>query len=60
MTCKCSLCGKTVHEISGYLHRVNEKGIEGIWECRPSCASDSSQQTDKDKVLLDAMEGKKQ
>jgi len=49
-----------VHEISGYLHRVNEKGIEGIWECRPSCASDSSQQTDKDKVLLDAMEGKKQ
>ncbi len=33
----CRLCGKAAHEIGGYLHRVNEKGVEGIWECRPSC-----------------------
>lgn len=33
----CRKCGKTVHEIGGYLTRVNEKGVAGIWECRPSC-----------------------
>lgn len=34
---KCRLCGKNVFETGGYLHRVNEKGVEGVWECRPSC-----------------------
>jgi hypothetical protein len=34
---KCRKCNKGVHEIGGYLHRVNEKGVAGIWECRPSC-----------------------
>lgn len=34
---KCRLCGKTALQIGGYLHRVNAKGIAGIWECRPSC-----------------------
>ena len=34
---RCRLCGKTVHEIGGYLHRVNAKGVAGVWECRPSC-----------------------
>jgi len=34
---KCQLCGKSIQEIGGYLHRVNEKGVPGIWECRPSC-----------------------
>lgn len=33
----CRKCGKGVHEVGGYLERVNEKGVPGIWECRPSC-----------------------
>ena len=37
MKMKCQLCGKSIQEIGGYLHRVNEKGVPGIWECRPSC-----------------------
>lgn len=53
MTVKCKLCGKGIDEISGYLHRVNEKGVEGIWECRPSCDADLSQETN----LLLALEG---
>lgn len=40
MSCKCRLCGKGPLEIGGYLTRVNEKGVEGIWECRPSCDAD--------------------
>lgn len=36
---RCRLCEKTCHEIHGYLTRVNEKGVDGIWECRPSCDS---------------------
>lgn len=40
----CRLCGKEVHELHGaYLIRVNEKGIPGIWECRPACGSTLSQ-----------------
>lgn len=34
---KCRKCGRTAHEIGGYLKRVNEKGVPGVWECRPSC-----------------------
>lgn len=33
----CRLCGKSALEINGWLQRVNEKGVTGIWECRPSC-----------------------
>lgn len=33
----CQLCGKSVHEASGFLQRVNEKGVPAIWECRPNC-----------------------
>lgn len=36
MTIKCRLCGRQGHE-AGLLTRVNELGVEGIWECRPSC-----------------------
>ena len=50
---RCRLCGKTVLEIGGYLHRVNETGVTGIWECRPSC---SAQMTDDDRLLA-AIEG---
>jgi len=34
---KCRLCGKAAYEIQGYLKRVNETGVTGIWECSPSC-----------------------
>ena len=41
----CRLCGKHISEIGGYLARVNPKGVEGIWECRPSCFADLPQET---------------
>ena len=41
---KCRLCGKSVHEISGWLARVNPKGVDGIWECRPHCDAKLSEQ----------------
>jgi len=42
MSCECRLCGKGAWEIGGYLHRVNELGVTGIWECRPSCDADQT------------------
>lgn len=33
----CRLCGRTANECGGWLERVNEKGVPGVWECRPSC-----------------------
>lgn len=48
----CRICGKHVTEIRGYLTRVNAKGVPGIWECRPSCDSNLSQ----DEALLAAIE----
>lgn len=47
----CRLCGKTLFEIKGYLSRVNEKGVPGIWECRPNC-------NDEDERVIAAIEGK--
>jgi hypothetical protein len=49
---RCRLCGKAAHEIQGYLHRVNEKGVDGIWECRPSCDAKLT----PDEALLAALE----
>lgn len=37
---KCRICGKTAHEIGGYLERMNKGEIPSIWECRPSCDAD--------------------
>lgn len=37
MSFVCRLCGKDQHQTGGYLQRVNEKGVEGVWECRPDC-----------------------
>lgn len=36
---KCRKCGKGIADIKGWLERVNEKGVPGIWECRPTCGS---------------------
>jgi hypothetical protein len=53
---KCRRCGKGVSEIGGYLERVNEKGIPGIWECRPSCEAKMSDV----KAMLAAIEAKEE
>jgi hypothetical protein len=49
----CRKCGKGLFEIGGYLQRVNPKGVDGIWECRPSCDADLPQETN----LMLAIEG---
>lgn len=33
---ECRLCGARPGQAS-ILTRVNELGVEGIWECRPAC-----------------------
>ena len=51
---QCRLCGKLGSEAVGVvLTRVNEKGIEGIWECRPIC---DAQMTSADAIEA-AIEG---
>lgn len=41
---KCRRCGIKGHEAVGVvLQRVNEKGVEGIWECRPICGAQMSE-----------------
>lgn len=49
---KCRICGAGLHECSGYLARVNEKGEPGAWECRPGCASPGMSNEEK---LAEAM-----
>lgn len=49
---QCRLCGKKAGEVS-LLQRVNEKGVEGIWECRPSCDESLPQA----EALIAAVEG---
>lgn len=47
----CRRCERTVFQIGGYLVRVNnEKGVPGIWECRPSCEV-SSQSSKKEESV---------
>lgn len=41
---KCRKCEKGANEIGGYLTRVNELGVAGIWECRPFCESQLDQE----------------
>jgi len=36
----CRICNRGPQECKGYLKRVNEKGQDGIWECRPSCSTE--------------------
>lgn len=50
---QCRLCGKSAQEIQVWLERVNEVGIPGIWECRPSCEARLTQ----DERLLGAITG---
>jgi len=51
----CRLCESQAWEISdrgAYLARVNEKGVPGIWECRPPCDGNHGTQ---DAALLAAL-----
>src|SRR5690349_12045534 len=51
---QCRRCGVKGHEAKGVvLQRVNEKGVEGIWECRPICGAQMSGED----VLVAAIEG---
>lgn len=50
---KCQHCGRNPSQISGYLTRTNEKGVEGIWSCAPTCDADLPRET----VVLMAIEG---
>lgn len=53
MSMKCRLCGRGLNQIGGYLQRVNEKGVAGVWECRPTCEADLIEET----AVLLAVEG---
>ena len=33
----CHKCQKNQSQINGWLERVNERGVPGIFECRPRC-----------------------
>jgi hypothetical protein len=44
--------------IGGYLQRVNEKGVDPIWECRPNCdAMQSPGQNLLDSINAHELEG---
>lgn len=49
----CHKCGKTPHEVHGWLERINEMGTPGIWECRPYCGAALT----STEALLGAIEG---
>lgn len=51
---QCRLCGRTPMQVQGVLHRVNEKGVTGVWECRPICGA----QMDQDDAIIAAVEGR--
>lgn len=36
---KCNKCGAHISSIQCWLKRVNEKGVDGIFECRPYCGA---------------------
>lgn len=51
----CRKCKKHVSETpSHYMERVNEKGVPGIFECRPDCETELS----PNQALFSAIEGK--
>ena len=56
----CRLCGKAAYEIGGYLTRVNEKGVPGIWECRPTCDADLPFETNLILALEDEEKAKEE
>lgn len=53
MAIRCRLCGRSPNEVGGILHRVNEKGVIGIWECRPICGAEMNNED----AIIAAIEG---
>lgn len=51
---KCRLCKRGANQIKGVLVRVNEKGVTGIWECRPICGAE----LDFEERLIAAIDGR--
>lgn len=49
---KCRKCGAGPNDPPYHLTRVNEKGVDGIWECRPACGHQQMQE----QALLDALD----
>lgn len=58
MSLTCRICGKGAMEIGGYLQRVNAKGNDGIWECKPSCQADLPNETKLILALEESNESK--
>ena len=50
---KCRLCGRGPFAVKGWLQRMNKKGVEGIYECRPGCDA----RLTPDQAVLGAIEG---
>lgn len=55
MDVKCRKCGATPHD-GVWLERVNEKGVDGIWECRPDCKT----RLPPDERVIAAIEGSRE
>ncbi len=53
----CQKCKKDLDNIGGYLKRVNEKGVDPIWECRPSCDTIQTQEQNLLDVINESVPG---
>lgn len=53
----CRKCGVTALVPGVVLVRVNEKGVEGIWECQGGC--DPAARMDENQAVINAIEGDK-
>lgn len=53
---KCQLCDKGINECGGWLERVNEKGVPGVYECRPSCTAVMN----RDEAVVNAVKGEEE
>lgn len=53
---KCRRCGKGPNEVRAVLQRVNSKGVEGIWECRPICGAQMSDEDAVDAAIKGAFD----
>lgn len=41
---KCNKCGAPAWTPGKYMIRVNEVGVDGVFECRPNCGHEMSQE----------------
>lgn len=55
---RCRLCNRNADEIQGYLTRVNEKGVDPIWECRPDCSAKMSSDARVLAAITEGLNGK--